>query len=75
MIVTEVDENMNPVASREIPDPVEVQIPLMSVRDYFAAAALTSFIGDTTRWAMSSEELAERAYKVADAMMKERDRD
>ena len=75
MIVTEVDENMKPIASREIPDPVEVQIPLMSVRDYFAAAALTSFIGDTTRWAMSSEELAERAYKVADAMMKERDRD
>jgi len=75
MIVTEVDENMKPIASREIPDPVEVQIPLMSVRDYFAAAALTSFIGDTTRWAMSSEELAERAYKVADAMLKERNRD
>ena len=48
---------------------------LEAKRDDFAAAALTSFIGDTTRWAMSSVELAERAYEVADAMMKERTRD
>ena len=44
----------------------------MDLRDYFAAAALESLIGDTTRWAMSSVELADRAYKVADAMMVER---
>ena len=53
----------------------EYLMPRVSLRDYFAAAALTSFIGDTTRWAMSSEELAERAYKVADAMLQERNRD
>ena len=53
----------------------EYLMPRISLRDKFAKVALKSLIGDTTRWAMSSVELAERAYKVADAMMKERDRD
>jgi hypothetical protein len=47
----------------------------MTLRDYFAAKAmqgiLTATLTPTTVW--SQDELAETAYNVADAMLKERE--
>ena len=78
MKVTQIDENMEPIASREIPDPIEVQIPLLSVRDYFAAAALTGIIHKSEQFGFPDRAVgyaAFRAYEYADAMLKERNRD
>jgi hypothetical protein len=47
----------------------------MNLRDYFAAQAMQSFTGDVG-WKSDQkwfEEIAEGAYKVADAMMKARE--
>ena len=75
------DDDGNPMVSKEIPDPVEVQIPLMSIRDYFAAAALTGLVGnhevmtDATKLEplMKAEEVtAKLSYRLADAMLKVR---
>ncbi len=41
--------------------------PGMTLRDYFAAAALTVSLGD-----VAPEELAKQSYQIADAMLKER---
>jgi hypothetical protein len=43
----------------------------MTLRDYFAAAALTAVVTRTN--ASSPENIATAAYTVADAMLKERD--
>jgi hypothetical protein len=48
----------------------------MSLRDYFAAAALTGLLADSRGASVSGEALAvklgEAAYLAADAMLKER---
>jgi len=83
MRVTQVNENMEPIASREIPDPVEVQIPLLSVRDYFAAHSPFTFpdlvqimqlggiVGETDL-AGVCREMATLSLLYADAMMEVR---
>jgi hypothetical protein len=45
----------------------------MTLRDYFAAAALTALIPDCNRetWA---EDAARESYRAADAMLKEREK-
>ena len=79
MKLTMCDDDGNPMVSKEIPDPVE--IPLMSLRDYFAAAALTGLVGnhEVMRDAikveplMKAEEVAAKlSYRLADAMLKAR---
>ena len=46
----------------------------MTLRDYFAAQAMQSQIGDLDlRYRESRQVIAERAYLMADAMMKARD--
>ena len=55
----------------EIPDAHDCG---MSLRDYFAAAALTGILA--TQYEdppLADSDMAEWAYKVADAMLKERD--
>lgn len=47
----------------------------LSMRDYFAAKAMQSFLNDVG-WKSDQkwfDEIAEGAYKTADAMMKERE--
>jgi hypothetical protein len=47
----------------------------MSLRDYFAAAALTGFCAahnDQGDWAGNCEQAAQEAYKMADFMLKAR---
>jgi hypothetical protein len=44
----------------------------MDLRDYFAAKAMQGMMADHTR-DNYPEEIAEHAYKIADAMMKARD--
>ena len=43
----------------------------MDLRDYFAAQAMQGLLSDGVG-SLSDEELADWAYKLADAMMKER---
>lgn len=45
--------------------------PGMSLRDYFAAAALTGFIANPLDYA--TDDVAKRAYIFADAMLKQRE--
>lgn len=52
-------------------------LPGMSLRDYFAGQALTAFVGHHTspanmRDERNAIEIAEWAYRVADAMLNER---
>jgi hypothetical protein len=44
----------------------------MTLRDYFAAAALTGLLTDPRRILSPPEDFADDAYTVADAMMKAR---
>ena len=51
------------------------RVPLptsMTLRDYFAAAALTGLFTDPRRILSSPEDFADDAYTVADAMMRAR---
>ena len=43
----------------------------MTLRDYFAAKAMQGMMADYTR-AFETAEISEWAYKIADAMLKER---
>ena len=83
MKLTMVDDDGNLVVSKDIPDPVEVEIPLMSIRDYFAAAALTGLMANTSACLGTMEGAKESgisegagtahmAYYFADAMLKVR---
>lgn len=45
----------------------------MKLRDYFAAAALTGMLAENGGGALHNQDLAEFAYKLADAMMEVRD--
>jgi hypothetical protein len=46
----------------------------MTLRDYFAAMALTHFAGKNIDWTPEIEEnIAKGAYQIADAMMRARD--
>lgn len=58
---------------RAFPSSDEATIDLgMTLRDYFAAKAIQGMMADHTR-DNYPEELAEHAYKIADAMMKARE--
>jgi hypothetical protein len=46
----------------------------MDLRDYFAAKAMQGDIASNARSDMRYEKIAERAYQMADAMMKARDK-
>ena len=62
--------------SRPIPGGVTIATPGhdgMSMRDYFAAKAMQAFI--TRNGIVDLKETAPRCYQVADAMLKERDRE
>lgn len=48
--------------------------PGMTLRDYFAAKALTGLIVADSRERYTAEVIAKSAYELADAMLKERDR-
>jgi hypothetical protein len=45
----------------------------MTLRDYFAAAALTGLLSDLHRIISHPETFADDAYQIADAMMKARE--
>ena len=45
----------------------------MSLRDYFAAQAITGLLTNEYTYHRGDENLAEKAYKVADAMLKQRE--
>lgn len=44
----------------------------MTLRDYFAAKAMQGFFAESST--MSIKDIAEWSYKMADAMLKERDK-
>ena len=71
MKVVQVDENGRPVASREIPQPFEIEVPLMSLRDYIAAAALTGILAYKAPESKPTG-FARLAYNIADAMLEAR---
>ena len=45
----------------------------MTLRDYFAAKAMQGMLSENSGIRYPTDELVDFAYKVADAMMKERD--
>lgn len=45
----------------------------MTMRDYFAAAALTGMLTDTTRPRFNADTMAADAYRFADAMLAARE--
>ncbi len=51
---------------------VDKQYPGMSLRDYFAAAAMLAVRGMAWPQDMSGTSIAEAAYRIADAMLKVR---
>lgn len=50
----------------------DIMVSGLSIRDYFAAQALSAIIAEEKDHIWSSEGVAETAYQVADAMLKER---
>ena len=83
MKLTHVDEEGRALASKEFPDPVETVIPLMSLRDYFAAAALTGALANSNimQGILSEAKsddledeilLAGHAFEIANAMLEAR---
>lgn len=52
----------------------EYAVPSISMRDYFAAAALTGLLASQSKCA-SSVTFAEDAYRLADAMIKAKAKD
>jgi hypothetical protein len=46
----------------------------MTLRDYFAASALPSILGNAAFGPLTYQDIAEVAYRVADALIKERDK-
>jgi len=46
----------------------------MSLRDYFAAAAMQGYIAAGLPSDVSYRDMAEKVYRAADAMLEERDR-
>ena len=46
----------------------------MSLRDYFAGQALMGMMASDAGWATPQAEVARGAYKLADAMLAERER-
>lgn len=49
----------------------EIRREGMSIRDYFAAAALTGLVAHHDNWHLKYREVAEDAYALADAMLEE----
>jgi hypothetical protein len=55
--------------------PVGQRVAGMTLHDYFAAAALTGMLAsDRSASDFSAGEYAQDAYRIADAMLKERDK-
>lgn len=48
--------------------------PGMSIRDYFAAAVLNGYFSNSREVAYTAEDISRMAYKIADAMMVERNK-
>jgi len=65
----EKDKIENPEA---FPHPEYHEIFGMSLRDYFAAKAMQALKTNETKWLSNYSDLAEFAYEIADAMLKER---
>ena len=66
------------VMTNDYGDPVLVEDTSVSLRDYFAAAALTGIIHKSEQFGFPDRAVgyaAFRAYEYADAMLKERNRD
>jgi hypothetical protein len=55
-------------------DTIEYSNPGMSLRDYFAAAALSQLAGNPGVWSFDPDDVAHYAYEIADAMIKEREK-
>lgn len=52
-----------------------IQDPGMTLRDYFAAKALVGFMGSgDADWTKHPESFAREAYRMADAMLAEREK-
>ena len=59
-------------ASIAAAEPVYTETAGMTLRDYFAAKAMQGFMGSS--WNVKSfEEMASKAYELADAMLKARE--
>lgn len=48
--------------------------PGMTIRDYFVAAVVNGYFSNSREAAYTAEDVARMAYKVADAMMAERNK-
>ncbi|VBB10660.1 hypothetical protein [Burkholderia stabilis] len=46
--------------------------PGMSLRDYFAAKAMQGICAHPDTWGLSTPQIADRAYLIADAMLRAR---
>lgn len=57
-----------------IKEPLTIDHPGMMLRDYFAAQIISSLIASPLRQGMTLEQDAFYAYKVADAMLVEREK-
>lgn len=69
--LTHVDDDGYALASREIPEPVEIEIPLMSLRDYFAAAVASTLVDHAgSDW--PQREIGVTAYRIADDLLRAR---
>ncbi|MBU9439927.1 hypothetical protein KTE91_33165 [Burkholderia multivorans] len=47
--------------------------PGMTLRDYFAAKAMQGICAHTDTWGLLMPEITERAYEMADAMLRARE--
>lgn len=68
-----------PLPLRAFPNPLYHNSPGMNLRDYFAAAVLPQLIAMGPMGIQRDEEwfirVSESAYKIADSMMKARDKE
>jgi len=66
-------------SSYEAPDgdggTYEVSVPGMSLRDYFAGQALVGLVHAGFPMVGGHENIEQRAYRLADAMLKEREQE
>lgn len=53
--------------------PYEIDFKDMSLRDWFAGMALTGLLSDTPEY--QADVLVEQAFELADAMLKEREKE
>lgn len=55
------------------PEEVSVTTDDMTIRDYFAAAAMQGICAHPDTWGLTVPQIASRAYEMADAMLRARE--